>query len=358
MWRRFLTWLDDRTGWSGPLAKILRYPVPEHAHRNPLFTLGGLTLALFLVQAVTGMLLAMYYEPSPEGAYRSTDFIQFELPLGWLVRGVHHWAASLIVITVVLHLARTYLYGAYKRPRELTWLIGIVLLLVTVAFSFTGYLLPWDQTAYWATKVGTEIAGSLPGLGPLLLRLMRGGLEMGQATLTRFYATHMLILPGILVLMLAAHLLLMRRHGLVGPLAGQAEGDGQGGKQRDKSVPFYPDHLLYEAIIALVVILLLIAASRFFPAPLGAEADPTDTSVVPRPEWYFLFYYQLLTYFPGWLEPVATVLIPIFFFGSLVLLPFLDTGSERRPWKKPVTTGAFVFYALAVVVLTTLALMR
>ena len=358
MWRRFLVWLDDRTGYSGPLSKILRYPVPEHAHRNPLFTLGGLTLALFLVQAFTGMLLALYYEPSPDGAYRSTDYIQFELPLGWLVRGVHHWTASLIVITVVLHLARTYLYGAYKAPRELTWLIGVILLLVTVSFSFTGYLLPWDQTAYWATKVGTEIAGSVPVFGTILLRLMRGGAEMGQATLTRFYASHILILPGVLVLMLAAHLILMRRHGLVGPLREQVVAGGQGGKQPGKTVPFYPDHLLHEATMTLVMIFLLILAARFFPAALGAEADPTDTSVVPRPEWYFLFYFQLLTYFPGWLERVATVLIPLLFFGSLLLLPFLDTGSERRPWKKPITTGAFVFYTLAVLGLTTLALLR
>lgn len=358
MWRHFLTWLDERTGYSGPLSRTLRYPVPEHAHRNPLFTLGGLTVILFLIQAVTGMLLSMYYEPSPEGAYRSTDFIQFEVPAGWLIRGVHHWTASLIVITVVLHLARTYLYGAYKPPRELTWLIGVVLLFVTVSFGFTGYLLPWDQMAYWATRVGTEIAGSVPGIGTLLLRLMRGGPEMGQATLTRFYATHILILPTILILMLAAHLVLMRRHGLVGPLSEQAEADQPGRKQSGKRVPFYPDHVLHEAVIALGVMLLLILAARFFPAPLGPEADPTDTSVVPRPEWYFLFYFQLLSYFPGRLEQIGTVLIPLFFFGSLALLPFLDTGSERRPWKKPVTTGAFAFYALAVVGLTALAMMR
>lgn len=350
MWRRFCIWVDDRTGWINQLWTILRYPVPEHAHRNPLFTLGGLTVLLMLVQGFTGLLLAIYYVPSPEGAYYSTDYIQFELPFGWLVRGVHHWAASMIIVLVLLHLSRTYLYGAYKRPRELTWLTGVILLLVIVLFSFTGYLLPWDQTAYWATKVGTELAGSVPVIGQLLMVLARGGTEIGQLTLTRFYAVHILILPAILFVMLTAHLVLMRRHGLVGPLRGQS--------RPEKSVFFFPTHLLKEALIGLGAVAVLLALAHFVPARLGPEADPTDTSFIPRPEWYFLFFFQLLSYFPGWLEPVATAVIPTLFFGLLLLLPFIDRGPERRPWKKPVTTGAFVFSWLAVLVLTVLALAR
>lgn len=346
--RGMLAWVEDRTGWSGPLRKLLRYPVPEHAHRNPMFSLGSLTIVLFMVQAFTGMLLAFYYEPSPEGAYQSTDFIQYELPLGWLIRGIHHWGASMMVLVVVLHMLRVYLYGAYKRPRELTWIFGVVMLLLVVTFGFTGYLLPWDQKAYWATKIGTNMAGTVPFIGDWLMRFMRGGAEMGQATLTRFYAVHMLLLPGTLVLLIAVHLALMRRNGLAPPL--------NLGSKPQRTVPFYPDQLLHEAVIALGAIVILAFMASLFPAPLEVAADPTDMSYMPRPEWYFLFYFQFLAYFPGPLEPVATILIPIFFFGSLALIPFIDISPERRPWRKPVTTIAFFIYALGIIALTILSL--
>jgi ubiquinol-cytochrome c reductase cytochrome b subunit len=340
-----LGWFDQRTGWSGPIRTIFRYPVPAHAHHNPLFTMGSLLLVLFVVQAFTGSLMAFYYDPSPEGAYASVDYMQFILPFGWLVRGVHHWAASAMVIIVVLHLLRTYLYSAYKKPRELTWLVGVVLLLITVSFGFTGYLLPWDQKGYWATQVGTEIAGSVPAIGSGLRDLMRGGADMGIATLTRFYSVHMLLLPGAFVVLVLAHLALMRRHGLAPALVRKGHGP-------EKTVPFYPTHLAIEAGVALVVIAGLVVAANLVPAPLDLRADPTDTSFVPRPDWYFLFYFQLLTYFPGGLEAIGTVAIPLFFFGSLVVLPFIDRGAERRPWRKPVTSVAFVLYAVAVILLT------
>ncbi len=345
--KAILGWFDDRTGWGGPLRSLLRYPVPAHAHLNPLFSMGSLLMVLFVVQAVTGMFMAFYYDPSPEGAYGSVDYIQFTLKYGWLIRGVHHWAASVMVVMVVLHLLRTYLYAAYKKPRELTWLVGVLLLLITVSFGFTGYLLPWDQKGYWATKVGTEIAGSVPVAGGTLRGLLRGGEEMGISTLTRFYAVHMLVLPGAFMTVVAAHLALMRRNKLAPPLI--RKGDGP-----EKTVPFYPTHLAIEATIALIVIVGLIVAASQFHAPLGLRADPTDSAFVPRPDWYFLFYFQLLKYFPGNLEPIATMAIPIFFFGSLALLPFVDRGEERRPWKKPITSGAFVLYAAAVIVLTVL----
>lgn len=327
------------------MQKIFRYPVPAHAHHNPLFTMGSLLMVLFLVQAFTGSLMAFYYDPSPEGAYASVDYMQFVLPFGWLVRGVHHWAASAMVVIVVLHLLRTYLYGAFKKPREATWLVGVVLLLITVSFGFTGYLLPWDQKGYWATQVGTEIAGSVPLIGSAIRSLMRGGADMGIATLTRFYSVHMLLLPGLFVVLVLGHLALMRRHGLAPALIRK-------NNEPEKTVPFYPTHLAIEAGVALVVIVALIVAANQFPAPLDLRSDPTDTSFVPRPDWYFLFFFQLLTYFPGNLEPIGTVAIPLFFFGSLVLLPFIDRGPERRPWMKPVTSGAFVVYTLAVIFLT------
>jgi len=343
-----LNWLDDRTGWNRPLRALFRYPVPAHAHHNPMFSFGSLIVVLFMFQALTGILMAFYYEPSPEGAYFSVDYIQFTLKYGWLVRGVHHWSASAMIVLVVLHLLRTYLYGAYKKPRELTWVLGVVLLLIVASFGFTGYLLPWDQKGYWATKVGTEIAGSVPLVGASLRGLMRGGDVMGITTLTRFYTAHMLILPAAFLTVVLGHLALMRRNKLAPALVHR-------GDEPEKSVPFYPTHLAIEAVIALGVVVALIVAANLFPAPLGLRADPSDSSFVPRPDWYFLFYFQLLKYFPGSLEAVATVLIPLFFFGSMVLLPFIDRGEERRPWKRPIAAGAFVFYAAGVLALTAIA---
>ena len=346
---KVLTWFDDRAGWNRPIRALLKYPVPEHAHKNPMFAMGSMLMILFLIQAVTGALMAFYYDPSPEegGAYQSVDYIQYTLRFGWLVRGVHHWAASLMVVLIVVHMLRTYLYGAYKKPRELTWIVGVMLFFVVVSFGFTGYLLPWDQKGYWATKVGTEIAGSVPMIGESLRSLMRGGEEMGVATLTRFYAVHILVLPGAFLTLALAHMALMRRNKLAPPLKRKTD-------EPEKSVAFYPTHLAIEAGIALVMIIGLIWAANLFPAPLDLRADVTDSSFVPRPDWYFLFYFQLLKYFPGDLEAVATVLIPLFFFGSMVLLPFIDRGEERRPWKKPITSGAFVVYAVGIIILTIL----
>jgi quinol-cytochrome oxidoreductase complex cytochrome b subunit len=183
-------WIDKRTGLGGPIRGFLNYPVPKYVHQNVLYILGGLTLIMFMLQAVTGIMLAFYFDPSPEGAYNSVDFITYQLPLGWLIRGIHHYGSSAMVILVALHMLRTYFFSAYKKPREINWLTGVLLLFVTLAFGFTGYLLPWDQKGYWATRVGTQIAGSVPLIGDTLMQLMRGGPNLGQATLTRFYATH------------------------------------------------------------------------------------------------------------------------------------------------------------------------
>ena len=195
---------------------------------------GGLTLISFLVQLITGILLVFFYDPSPEGAYNSVDYITYQLPLGWLVRGVHHYGASAMVILVVLHMLRTYFYYTYKRPREINWLTGVFLLFVTLSFGFTGYLLPWDQKGYWATKVGTEIAGSVPGVGGWLLHLMRGGENLGQATLTRFYATHIMLLPAVIMVLIATHVFQLRFHGMAAPITERAK------QLSKKFVPFFP----------------------------------------------------------------------------------------------------------------------
>lgn len=347
---RVVQWIDERTGLSGPVRDFLNYPIPQYVHKNFLYTLGGLTLIAFLLQVLTGILLVFYYDPSVEGAYNSVDYITYVLPLGWLVRGVHHYGASAMVILVSLHMLRTYFFTAYKRPREINWLTGVLLLFLVLAFGFTGYLLPWDQKGYWATKVGTEIAGSVPLIGPQIRALMRGGQELGQVTLTRFYATHIMLLPAAVMLLIVAHIFQLRYHGMAPPITERAK------KNANKFVPFFPNWVITDAIAGLGLVALLVYMSWANRAPLEFPADPTSSSYIPRPEWYFIFYFQLLKYFPGQLEPIATVVIPLFIFGSMILLPFIDTSPERRPWKKPVTTGVAIFYIVIIILFTYLGM--
>jgi len=216
-------WVDERLSLSAALRGVLDKPVPPHVdplrHYSAfLYCFGGIAFLLVMLQFLTGVLLAVYYVPAPETAYYSILFIENEVRFGWLIRGMHRWGAYLLVIFVGLHMLRVYLHGAYKKPRELNWVVGAFLLLMVLAFGFTGYLLPWDQKAYWATMVGTTMPQYVPGIGHFLVRVLRGGEDLGALTLTRFFVTHMLLLPGIVVVLLAAHFFMVRRQGISGPL--------------------------------------------------------------------------------------------------------------------------------------------
>jgi quinol-cytochrome oxidoreductase complex cytochrome b subunit len=208
---RVYEWLDRRLGLTSIYNTTLDRKVPKV---NWAFTLGSATLFLFALQAVTGIFLTVYYVPHPEQAYDSVNFITNELPFGWLIRGIHHWGATLMVITVFLHMLRTFFYGAYKYPREITWMTGVVLLLLTLGMGFTGYLLPWNQRAYWATTVGTEIAGTVPLIGPLIESILRGGDALSALTLIRFFSAHIWMLPAGLVALIGVHLYLVIRLGI------------------------------------------------------------------------------------------------------------------------------------------------
>ena len=208
--------LDERLGIRQALEKALKKPVPHHV--NWTFCFGGITFFMFLVLAVTGILLLMYYRPTTAEAYASVVYIANEVPFGWLIRGLHFWAGNLMIVMVILHMLRVFFYGAYKPPRDLNWIAGFVLLMVTLAFGFTGYLLPWNQISYWATTVGTEIPGAIPLVGDTLKYLTRGGTEVSQTTLTRFFAIHVVILPAVISFFLAVHFAVIRRQGISGPL--------------------------------------------------------------------------------------------------------------------------------------------
>jgi quinol-cytochrome oxidoreductase complex cytochrome b subunit len=208
---RLGNWLDERVGWRRVWEAIFLRKIPKV---NWLFTLGSASLFVVLNQMITGILLTIYYVPTPDHAYDSVQYITTQVPAGWLIRGLHHWGASAMVVLVVLHMIRVILYGAYKYPREVTWFTGIFLFLLTIGFGFTGYLLPWDQKAYWATTVGTRIAGTPPFIGDTILRIIRGGAELSAITLARFFGVHVWVLPAILVLFLVAHLYLIIRNGI------------------------------------------------------------------------------------------------------------------------------------------------
>jgi quinol-cytochrome oxidoreductase complex cytochrome b subunit len=208
---RVMTWLDDRLGLTSIYNIVLDRKVPKV---NWWYTLGSASLVLFLLQGLTGMFLAVYYVPSPADAYNSIEYIMNGVTFGWLVRGVHHWGASLMVVVVFMHMLRTFYYAAYKYPREITWLTGVVLLLATIGMGFTGYLLPWNQRAYWATTVGTEIVGTVPLLGDFLLRILRGGYDLSAVTLARFYAVHIWFLPAVIAAAIGVHMYLVIRIGI------------------------------------------------------------------------------------------------------------------------------------------------
>ena len=331
-----------------PLAEFsahLRKPLPKHI--NLLFSLGSLAMFLLLLQAATGAFLAFYYSPSPEHAHNAVTYISEEVPFGAFVRGLHHWGASAMVIIVVLHLLRVVLYSSYKAPRELTWIFGVLLLLIVLGFGFTGYLLPWDEKAYWATVVGVEIASTAPGLGDFVAKVMRGGTEIGAVTLSRFYALHTIWLPWLAFGLVGVHLFFVRYYGSSGTPKNTSE-------EMKTGKPFYP-HQVFEDVVGMLILFIILAAVAIFvPVPLEDVADPTNADYDPRPEWYFLFLFQLLKYFQGPFEVIGTFVIPTVGMLLLLFLPFLDRSERAVLWKRPIALTVTSVSVIAIVVLTIL----
>src|SRR5262245_49645542 len=339
-----IDWLDSRTGIKAGRAHLLDEPLPPGV--NWWFVLGSVLLFLLGLQVVSGIVLAMYYVATPDHAYDSIRYLTDRVPLGGFVRGLHFFGASFIVIAAVAHMARVVAFGSYKRPREVTWLTGVALLLVIMGFALTGYLLPWDQKAYWATTVTINIARSTPLAGETIAAVMRGGSELGALTLLRWYAAHVLLLPAALAVLVVSHLYLMRRHGISGPIT----------PRQGASTPFYPYHAIRDTLAVAAVFAGLITLAATVPVPLDGMADPSDATYIPRPEWYFLSLFQLLKYFPGPLEPVATLVIPGAVVTLVALLPFLDRRPERHPARRPLVMLAFGVLAVGAGTLTFLGL--
>jgi len=333
----------NKKGVRAAMQNFLNEPMPKGV--GWLHTFGSVLLALIVVQLVTGILLSFYYSASAATAYESVKYIEEQVIMGSLLRGVHHFAASAMVIVLFLHIARTFFSGAYKAPRQWTWVAGVGLLTLILGFAFTGYLLPWDMKAYFATKVGVNIANMAPFIGAILLKVLQGGAEMSTITLSRFFALHVIALPLLLVGIVAFHLYQIRRWGETPP---QLRND----EKVEFSSNFFPNQLARDSVAALLVIAIVFLLAYNPGAPLEPKADPNNTSYIPRPEWYFYGLFQLLKLFPGKLEVVGAIFLPTLFIGLLIGLPFLDKNPERKLSKRPFakTSGSVVI--LSVLILT------
>jgi ubiquinol-cytochrome c reductase cytochrome b subunit len=319
-------------------------------------TLGSTTLMLLALQAITGFLLAVYYSPHPDAAYETTRYIDHALPMGRLIHGIHHYATDALVIVMTLHLLRTYVHAAYKAPRELVWILGIVLFTLVLGFSFTGSLLPWDQKAYWDAQVRTQIAGGIPIVGPMMQTLARGGAEVGALTITRFSALHMLLLPALLLPALGAHVLLHWRKGPTPP--------GVPVGEKTPYVGRFVEHQLYrDALAMLVVFSVIYALAVFHPVDLEFKANPADSYYHPRPEWYFLSLFQFVADWNalpglGKLGWIAAAVIPGLAMLFLTLAPWIDRGPERSWKKRPLMMGALALGAAGLGIFTYRAVSR
>ncbi|MDH4141418.1 MAG: cytochrome bc complex cytochrome b subunit [Chloroflexota bacterium] len=336
-------WFESRLHWRALMDALLHVRVPLEAKT---FFFGGMTLFLFGVQVVTGTLLALYYKPTPEAAYDSVLFITSDVSFGWLIRSVHHWSANLMILFLVFHLLRVFFQAAYKYPRELTWVVGIGLLGLTMMFGFTGYLLPWDQRAYWATVVGTEIAGGIPFIGDALLVLLRGGADVTEATLSRFFGIHVLVLPLALGAVVAIHLVFVHQQGLANPTKPDPRPPAV---PQGRTKPFFPHYILEEVIAWLFLLAMLVVLSSLFPAGLEEEANPLETPAHVKPEWYFLGVYELLKHIP-W--KVVGILTPMVFIVLLAVLPFIDRNPEVRPRKRPLAIALGILTIAVLIGLT------
>jgi len=314
---------------------------------------GGVSLFLFIVQVATGILLLMYYQPGEKTAYESVRFIVTKVKFGWLMRSIHSWAANLFILSVFVHMFSVYFTKAFRRPRELTWFSGFLLLGLALGFGFSGYLLPWNTLAYFATKVGTTIVAVLPGIGGPVMELLRAGKDVSTATLTRFYGLHVAILPAVFTLLLGLHLMLIQTQGMHEPESWEALPEG-----KRRYMPFFPNFILRDLLLWLIVLNILAILAVWFPWELGKKADPFAAAPGGiKPEWYFLFMYQGLKYFPAKLLGFDGEVVGIVLFGLAGLLWFLVPLWDARTAKgarNRINTYVGILVVLAVIVLTAL----
>ncbi|MFN8061932.1 MAG: cytochrome bc complex cytochrome b subunit [Vicinamibacterales bacterium] len=354
MLQSIVRWLDERVDLSDVKHLLAEKYVPVHRHKI-WYYLGGMTLFLLGVQLSTGILLLLYYRPSAEEAYESVQFIVTRVEFGWLIRNLHSWSANVLVAAAFAHLFSVLFLRAYRKPRELTWVTGALLLFLMLGFGFSGYLLPWNELAFFATKVGTGIPGSIPLVGEALQRFLRGGDDVTGATLSRFFGLHVAILPALTTALLGVHLLFIQRQGMSVPPSVEKRIE-QG--EPIRRMKFVPNYILRDAVGWYLALALLAALAAFSPWELGKKADPF-APVPPgiRPEWYFLATFQTLKMIPSHVLGIEGELLGVLAFGAaaaaLVVLPFLDRRSSRGQ-PSPIVTVIGVLAIVYLVIFTIL----
>ncbi len=341
--KRIFHWMDRRAGVEKLMRESLDEAIPGGARLAYVF--GSGLLFIFISQIITGICLAIYYVPSAETAHTSVAYITKQVAAGAFLRSLHYYGASAMIIVLLLHFLQTFLYGSFKGRRELLWIAGATLSLLVLGMGFTGYLLPWDQKAYFATAVGTNIVGEVPLIGSWLTRLLRGGDTIGTLTLSRFYVAHVFLIPAAIFAFISIHIFLFRKAGAAGPMNEDPI---------DPKLPpegFYPRQVLMDLGFALLIMVGLCFLAYFHPVGLGPIANPADTHFLPRPEWYYLPMFEWLKFWEGPKVVFAVVVVPGILAALFFLLPFLDRSLERRPWRRPIPLLAVAIVILGIIVL-------
>lgn len=343
-WTTTTKWLDEHFGMADVIAFLRHKKIPIHRY-SPFYFLGGMTLFLFGIQVTTGILLLLYYRPTPNDAFESVQYIMTQVRFGWLIRSIHSWSANLMILTAFAHMFSVFFMRAYRKPRELTWLSGMALLILVLCFGFSGYLLPWNTLSYFATKVGTDLPGQMPVVGTWILNFLRGGEDVTGATLTRFFGFHVALLPGLATIFVGLHLLLIQRFGTSVPPSIEAKWKANPAVVRE--TPFYPNFMLRELMAWYLALGILGALAAFKPWELGVKADPFAPAPAGiRPEWYFMFMFQTLKLIPAKIGPFNGEILGAagFGLGALVwtLLPFFDQTKNGRGARWVSGVGVFV----------------
>ncbi len=345
--------VDERVGLRLLAAKMLNEAVPGGSRWAYVF--GSILLFIFIMQAVTGVLLMLYYVPTADHAYASTQYILHDVDYGWFLLSYHFWGSTAMVVCVFAHMSQVFLWGAYKKPRELIWLVGLLLFALVMGFGFTGYLLPWDQRAYWATTVGVEIMDKTPLIGDFLARLLKGGATPGQMTLSRFFVIHVMVLPAALIGLAGLHLFLFRCAGPGGPFRGTPQ------ELKAKTDYFFPRQI-WKDVVGMAVVFASICALAFWePVVLLEEATPDPGDYHPEPEWYFLFLFQhlRLKMFSGEFgQFLGAIAFPSLLGVLLIALPFIDRSPERNIFKRPIALTLWVLFMVSILIFTVSAIIN
>ena len=337
---RILAWLEARLSLRDSVGPMLMHPIPRGA-AGPMgwwYVFGSASITLLLIQILSGIGLSLVYVPTADQAYESLVYLNYQQPLGWFLRSLHYWSGSAMVVMVVVHMVQVFLHGAYKYPRELNWLTGVLLLLVTLGMAFSGQVLRWDADAYWGVGVGASMAGRVPGLGPYLVDLLLGGPVIGADTLSRFFALHVFVIPGLLLAFLAVHLWLVLKRGIsappvpgktVDPRTYQEEYENE---LKKEGVPFFGEALLKDALFSsLTVIVIVVLAAVAGPNGPGALPEPALLGANPKPDWPFWWLFALLSLSPPGAETFIILVMPVVLIGALLLVPFVSNRGERAP---------------------------